>query len=954
MSIRRRKKARLKILKKLKKESTGAPKFNIRKLIRGGLYLFFSTFLFISILFAWYSKDLPNPYKFSSRKIAQSTKILDRSGKLLYEIHGEKKRTLIEFSEMPEWIKWATIACEDADFYKHKGFDLKGIFRALLYNLTHRESLQGGSTITQQLIKNAILKPKRTLSRKIQELILAIEIERIYSKNEILKMYLNEIPFGNNAYGIQAAAETYFGKDAKDLTLAESALLAAIPRAPTYYSPYGPHRKELFKRKDYILDRMAELGFISEEEAEKAKKEEIKFKEKREDILAPHFVMYVKEILAEKFGEKMLTEGGLIVTTSLDLELQKLAEKIVKEQAKKNLEKGAKNAALVAIDPKTGEILAMVGSVDYFDIENEGNVNVCLSLRQPGSAIKPIVYAAAFKQGFTPATMLLDVKTNFGTGYIPENYDKKEHGIVTMRKALGNSLNIPAVKTLFLVGVENACDLAKQLGISSLNEPWRYGLSLVLGGGEVRLLELTAAYGVFANQGRKVELTPILKVETKDGELLFEAEPEIEEVLDPQIAYLITNILADDSAREITFGRGSILNLKDRPAAVKTGTTDEYRDAWTIGYTPSLVVGVWVGNNDGSPMNKAAGAMVAAPIWHRFMEEALKNTPVEEFPVPSGIQKIVVDELTGKLPLDDIPENLKEELKTREEIFTSWAPQIEKDNVHKILKVIPMKKLYPDLEEEEYKLAGENCPKALVEEKVFLEVHSIRPDLPNWEGPVLEWAKAQGYNNLPTEEFDCSEFLEENQPELEIISPEPNSKITGTLEIKIKFKAPLGVNKVEYFIDEEKFAENLLSPFDLSWDILDAAKGTHEIKVKLTDKLGLTAEDKIKLTLFPDPEKPEIILSKIDENKTQVLFEAKTSAPKGAEIEKVIFYVNAKKEAEVLISSGEGRYLYTWQKPKEEGTYVFYAEAHTNTGKKKRSNLVYYRIKKEEEKEENE
>jgi len=923
------------------------------------LYTVLILFLLTGTLFLWYSKDLPNPYKINRLPIAQSTKILDRNGQLLYEIHGEENRTLIKFEDMPESIKKATIALEDEDFYKHSGFNLKGILRAFIYDFFHRQPSQGGSTITQQYVKNALLTSKKSISRKIKELILSLEIEKIYSKDEILAMYLNEIPYGNNAYGIQAAAQTYFGKDARDLTLAESALLASLPQAPTYYNPYGSNSDILMKRKDFTLDKMAELKLISKEEAKIAKQEEIKLVPRDHGILAPHFVMYVKELLAEEYGEETLQKGGLVVTTSLDLEKQKLAEEAM-EAKKANLQaKGAKNAALVSMDPKTGQILAMVGSIDYFDTENDGNVNVALRLRQPGSSIKPIIYAAAFEKGYSPATLLMDVKTDFGNNYIPQNYDHKFRGPVSMRSALGNSLNIPAVKTLQLVGVRDACNLAQKMGIKSLNDPDRYGLSLVLGGGEVKLMEMVQAYSVFANYGLRHDITPILKIEDSNGKILFEYKKEEDKgqrVLDENIAAMISDVLSDDSARTITFGAGSLLTLYGRPVAAKTGTTDEYRDGWTIGYTPSLVTGVWAGNNDNSQMKHGGGYTVAAPIWNYYMNKALAGTPVENFKLTDGIEKVTVDALTGMLPLENIPEELKEALPTKKEIFLSDAkPQIQ-DNVHKIIRVIKQETKenkqqetetkedgLTNLEQTEYKIAGDDCPIGMTEYKLFLEFHSIRSDLPNWENAVIKWAEENGYNNVPTEIQSCEDFVKENKPEITIISPKNNQSIDDKLSVIISYKAPKIADKVEYFLDEEKIAEVDKAPFNLtSFNLPSNISGKITLKAQLTDKVGLTASDSITIKIKKNnPNNIIINLIEKEEREDFIIFSTLIEALPFQEIDRVEFYVNNE-----LIDKMEpvenNEYLYNWSK--EKGLFVFFAKVYLKNGESKQSENIIKNI----------
>ena len=640
--------------------------------------------VFLGGVFAYYAKDLPSPASISDIKISESTKIYDRTGEiLLYDIHGEQKRTIIPFEDIPQYIKIATIVAEDDNFYNHFGLDFKGIARAIITNLKGKKVSQGGSTITQQLIKNIYLSPERTLPRKIKELILAVEMEIKYSKEDILNFYLNAVPYGSNAYGIEAAAQTFFNKHAQELTIAQSALLASLPNAPTYYSPFGNNPDKLKSRQRYILNRMHLLGYITKEEADYAEKEDLQYIQNTTGIKAPHFVMNIIEILEKNYGRDQLKNSGFNIITSLDWELQQEAEKIVSHWAEINEKRfGAKNAALVALDPSSGEILAMVGSRDYFDIENDGNVNVTMRLRQPGSSFKPFAYAAAFEKGYTPDTIIFDVETNFGIQgakeYIPGNYDGKFRGPITLKEALAQSINIPAIKTLYLAGLSNTINLARSLGIKSLNnDPSHYGLSLVLGGGEVTLLEETSAYGVFSQDGIYNTPAPILKITSKDGEILEELAINPKKVLNPQIARLITSILSDNTLRAPVFGENSYLNIPNIPSAAKTGTTQEYRDAWTLGYTKDLVVGVWVGNNIPSTMPNASGAAAAAPIWNNFMKKAYEiktNLIPKEFTPPKPITTnkailngvlgdpliLSIDMLSGKLAEKDTPEELIE------------------------------------------------------------------------------------------------------------------------------------------------------------------------------------------------------------------------------------------------------------------------------------------------------
>ncbi|MCX6807134.1 MAG: PBP1A family penicillin-binding protein [Candidatus Berkelbacteria bacterium] len=806
------------------------------------LGMLFGIFL---ILVAFYSKDLPTPGNLQKRISKESTKILDRNGNLLYAIHGEENRIILKNDEIPNNLKNATIAVEDKNFYKHFGIDFSGIARATINNLSHgRNRIQGGSTLTQQFVKNALLTPKRTFARKVKEAILSIELEILYSKDEILTMYINEIPYGSNAYGVEAAANTYFGKKAKDLTLAESALLAALPKAPTYYSPYGTHTKELEIRKNYVLDRMSSLGYISKEEAEKAKGDKIAFVPRRESIQAPHFVMYVREILAEKYGEKIVSSGGLTVTTTLDLEKQKVAQEVVDKYGPINLKKaGAKNAAMVALDPKTGQILAMIGSKDYFNTDIDGNVNVTLANRQPGSSFKPVVYATGFKKEWAPASVLFDLKTDFGGGYNPDNYDGKTRGPVTIRTALANSLNIPAVKMLGLVGLDDALKTAKDFGITTFTRPKsEYGLSLVLGGGEVKLLELASAYGVFANNGTRNETTPILKVVDQKGKTLEEWKPNKnkKEVIAPEIAYEISSILSDNEARSAIFGSRSPLYIQGRTVAAKTGTTDAFRDAWTMGYTPSLVTGVWVGNNDNSSMSgtRGAGAMAAAPIFHDFMVKALEGTQNEEFYRPDTIQEVVVDALTAKLPIQGAD--------TRKDIFASW--QIPKERAFS-KGTVKIDKLCGD------KLATDSTPAEYIEERIYRVIHSEMPDNPNWEAPVRAWAQANGYISNPPTEY-CTAHGKENQPSISITDPKNNALVAGTFNINSSVSAPAGVDKVEFYIDNILVGSDNEAPYSYSYDARNLSEGSHTISAMVYDKVGFKERTSITINVERDTQTP--------------------------------------------------------------------------------------------------
>lgn len=595
------------------------------------LILFFLAFAAFS---AWILYDLPSPQTLETGNLPVSTKIFDRNGKLIYEIYTNQRRTPVKLEELPDYIKQATIAIEDKDFYKHHGFSITGIGRAI-YKTVFQKKLEGGSTLTQQLIKNALLSPERTIRRKIREFILATIVEVIYPKDKILEMYLNQIPYGSTAYGIESASELYFGKEAKNLTLAEASLLAGLPAAPTAYSPFGAKPQKAKERQELVLKRMVEDGYITEEEAQKAKEEKITFA-KPEKLKAPHFTLWVKEILAEKYGDKVVEQGGLRVTTTLDLDLQEFAELQVATEVAKLAKQNVRNGALIATRPKSGEILAMVGSKDYFAEDEDGKVNVILSLRQPGSSIKPLNYALALENKIiTPSTPLADIPTCFITqgqpAYCPKNYDNTFHGIQQVRYSLGNSLNIPAVRVLALNGIENFIEFATKMGITTFTDPKNYGLSLTLGGGEVKPYDMAVAFGVFANQGVKIPLNPILKVEDWTGKVYEETKPdevEGERVLSAETSFLITNILSDNGARALAFGPSSFLVVKGHPeVAVKTGTTNDRRDNWTIGYTSQILVLTWVGNNNNEPMSGAvSGVSGASPIWNKVISYALEKS----------------------------------------------------------------------------------------------------------------------------------------------------------------------------------------------------------------------------------------------------------------------------------------------------------------------------------------
>jgi len=621
------------------------------------LIILFFIFFYIFIL-----RDLPSPTRLTSSSIPQSTQIFDRKGELLFTIYGQKNQTFVPLSTIPKYMQKATIAIEDKDFYQHGPIDIKGIARSVISIVLHHQ-IQGGSTITQQLVKNSLLTPERTILRKVKEVLLAFATESLYSKSQILEMYLNQSPYGGTAWGVEAASQTYFGKHAKDLTLSQSSLLAALPEAPTTYSPFGSHPELGKKRQEEVLRKMYQEKYITTRELDKTLEEQLHYKNLSNAIKAPHFVLYVKDLLIKKYGEKAVGEGGLKVTTSLDFSIQDMAQTMVAAEVESLKYSRVTNGASLVTNPATGEILAMVGSHDYFDTANDGNVNVTLALRQPGSSIKPINYAVGLLNGYTAATPFVDQKVCFPNPghplYCPINYDGKFHGVLQMRQALANSINIPAVKMLKLNGVPAMTATASAMGITTFEDPSRYGLSLTLGGGEVTMLDMTTAFGVFANGGYKMSLHPILKVIDSRGKVLEEYKPPPspifgKKILPEGVSFIISDILSDNQARAMEFGTNSPLKIGNLPVAVKTGTTNDFRDNWTIGYTPSYVVAVWVGNNDNTPMSGlVSGITGAAPIWHDIMQNLLKGKPAQPFQRPlSVIQKAVCSDTGAILDKD--------------------------------------------------------------------------------------------------------------------------------------------------------------------------------------------------------------------------------------------------------------------------------------------------------------
>lgn len=787
--------------------------------------------IFTVFSFVIFAKDLPSPYKLTTRDSSLSTKIYDRNGKLLYDIYGEKNRALVNWNQLPKYVKEATIAIEDKDFYKHQGFSAAGIVRAVI-NIFLFQKLQGGSTITQQVVKNTLLSPERTLTRKIKEFILAIQVERKYTKDEILQIYLNEVPYGGTAWGIEAAAQTYFNKEARDLTLAEAVILAGFPQRPSFYSPFGTNPKAYIARGGDVGRRMREDNYISKDQEDQLKKEiaEVKFSPNDQGIRAPHFVFYVRDLLNQRYGEKFVEQGGLKVTTALDLELQEKVQKIVAEEVAKVADLKVGNGAAVVIDPTNGDILAMVGSKDYFAKDYDGQVNVALSLRQPGSALKPFTYSTAFKAGYTPAYILMDVPTEFPGGigqplYKPVNYDGKYRGPQQVRFTLGNSLNIPAVKMLALVGVKNMLRTAYDAGVKSL-EPTddnlrRFGLSITLGGGEVRLLELTDGYGTIANRGKHMELVTILKVEDKAGKVLDETkERKSKQVISEDVAFLVSHILSDNNARSTVFGHSSLLNIFGKTVAVKTGTTDDKRDNWAIGYTPSAVVGVWVGNNDNSPMDAkiASGITGATPIWNRVMSLAVQDKKSAGFDKPDNVIAMEIDAFGGGLPCRDFPK--------RSEYFIKGT-EPTKDCL--VEKTLDGKQYY-----------------------VFVEFDPVSTDGHNrWQEAIDSWGQGQSDEKYrPPKELLSSPTQNPDEIKVNIKKPSDHEQVDFTFETEAEVETGRKITKVEFYIDGSiKDSKSGGGPYKFNFTFASSNKGKHKIKVKAFNEASRDAEREITVSV---------------------------------------------------------------------------------------------------------
>ena len=832
-----------------------ANKFNKHHIVRaitiGAAVLIFLAAFFLLWISSW---RIPTLDSFEERSVTQSTKIYDRTGEvLLYDVYHNIKRTVVPFADISPNIKEAILAIEDIDFYEHRGIKITSIMRAIFANITGLGYNQGGSTITQQVVKNSLLTNEKRISRKIKEWVLAPKIEKIISKDEIFSIYLNEIPFGGSIYGVEEASQAFFGKPSKEVTLAEAAYLASLPKAPTFYSPYGPNKKNLDDRKNLVLSEMLRNGFINQTEHDKAKNETVTFRPQAEfGIKAPHFVMYVREELVKRYGEQVLEEGGLKVTTTLDYELQKFAEDAALEQALQNKKNfNAENVGLVAIAPKNGDILAMVGSRNYFDKEIPGNFNITTAHRQPGSAFKPFAYAEAFIRGYTPDTVLFDLPTEFSTTcttdgkprgpssqcYMPENYDLKYRGPMSMRNGLAQSINVVSIKTFYLAGMKETLQLAKDMGIQSLTNIGQYGLTLVLGGGEVSLLDLTSAYSVFANEGSRNPYRVILEVKNRNGQVIDKAVEQPIQVLEPKIAQQISDVLSDEAARAPAFGYNSPLFFAGRDVAVKTGTTNDYKDALIVGYTPDIAIGAWAGNNNNTSMEKKVAAFIIAPFWHKVMAEALKKVPDTKFVRPEkeigfdlkpvlrgkwqGGESILIDKVSGKLATEFTP------IESLDEILSGGVHSI----LYWVNKTDPRGPTPANRDDSQFEY---------------------------WERGIRAWAAANGIRDTSTgrvpDEFD-DVHNSDDLPQIDITNPDDDRNYRRSSRIRVEFRdsGRYEITKADYFVNDV-YIGSANAPFDFSFipqnvSSIRDGRSKNTLKIVAYDSVLNRTEETIQFTV---------------------------------------------------------------------------------------------------------
>ncbi len=803
--------------------------------------------LLLAVAFVWYSRDLPDPNSIA-RKQGFSTQLLDREGKtVLYDVYQDENRQFTPINEIPDYLKKATIAIEDKDFYKHQGFDPLSYLR-IAKNLVFKQRVIGGSTLTQQLVKNVLLTNERSIVRKIKELVLAVQIERKFSKDEILQMYLNEAPYGGTAWGIAAASQQYFSKKPQELSLLESVILAGMPQAPSRFSPYGKNPLAYVQRATDVARRMREDGFITpaQEKEVVGGLTTISFENHGSGIKAPHFVMYVKDKLEEMYGEELVTTGGLRVVTTLDWELQDKAQTVVSEEINKVAGPlHITNGASMVLDPETGQILSMVGSRDFFDKEGDGQVNVTLSSRQPGSSIKPVTYATAFKEGYWPGKVLADVVTEFPSGdptkpsYRPENYDGKEHGLVHLRDALGSSLNVPAVKLLALVGVKDMLTTAYDLGFTTLapttENMRKFGLSVTLGGGEVKLIDMVSAYSTFANGGFKVEPVSILKVEDRNGRTLFEhKQAGKKQVLDEKVAFLINSILSDNKARLLTFGPNSLLNISGRNVAVKTGTTNDQRDNWAIGWSKKGVVGVWVGNNDNSQMKAvASGVSGASPIWRRQVMEVITKYGDPAFEVPSGVEQVDIDLVSG-YPVHDG--------------FASYKEWVIKGSLPS--EADPLHQNLPVCRGDGSKLATSvQVAQGNYDRKEFITIKENDPlnSENKWQQAIDVWVATQTDSRFKVPSEYCGNV---SGVHVEIVSPANEGRVdSNEVNVRATVFSDKRLDWVDLYVDGNKEKRWDKGPFEATYT-LDT--GIHEIRVVGRNETGVESDRVVRFGVRTD------------------------------------------------------------------------------------------------------
>lgn len=791
-------------------------------------------------LFVWYSKDLPSPSKVV-RRDGFASRIYDRNWELLYDLYHDQKRQPVTWEEVPEPLRKATIAVEDKDFYKHKGFDPLAPFR-IVKNFFYFHKITGGSTLTQQLVKNVLLSSEVTVTRKIKEFILAVQIEAKYKKDEILLMYLNEAPYGGTAWGVGSAAEQYFGKAVKDLSLTESVILAGLPQRPNVFSPFSTTPTAYIARTEHVLNRMVEDGYIDQETMNKTMEEvkNYKFYENTSQLAAPHFVFWVKSLLAEKYGEDVAEGGGLKVTTTLDLKLQNQVQQIVGDEIDKSEKLGISNGAAVVMDPRDGQVLAMVGSRGYNSDKTDGKFNVVTQgLRQPGSAIKPVTYLMALRKGYSAASLIMDTPVSFPIqgqkDYTPNNYNGKFNGPMSLRDALGNSINTTAVKTLARVGVKNMLQQAYEMGMSTLQPTEesmkRFGLAVTLGGADVKMIELSSAYCSFANGGSKVEAVGILKVEDKDGRVLEEFKTVSgKKVMSPEEAFVISDILADNSARSLTFGAVNNLVIPNYKVAVKTGTTNDKRDNWTIGWTPNLLVSTWVGNNDNSEMGRiASGVSGAAPIWRKIMLYELPKIEKVDFQVPSGVVRISVDKVSGYGVHDEFP--------SKEEYFINGTQTNITDPIHLKLKVCRDK---VGLATPEDVTNGNYDSKEYFK---FKEEDPISSDGRNrWQEGIDGWINQQSDKDkyFPPESYCRSD----GTVGINFDQPGDHSTQSNSFTVKISTSSLKKITEVKLWVDGSERMTWNERPFETN---LNLDNGPHTLKVRAVDKDGSSDEKEIRI-----------------------------------------------------------------------------------------------------------